>query len=219
MQEEKYTFSIQETPEEGAEKTISYAVEKESSSTASDGCVATQGEQKTVQEAPETAQKGTDTCESAENYPEGYDKNAPEISATAKTRGFTKEYVLIALSLAICPAGICLGLKFTGYKYVCFIIAAMGVLTAYALVRHIIICRKVNALLSAGKCSTVTGLMKELKLKKKPDFVRTLGGMVREGHLTGYKIAGEELIIKVDVDSLPEETHKSWKETLFKKKK
>lgn len=213
MENDKVTFKIEEVEKENVEQECSYSVvpveengekaEKEADIVPADVPVVRTEEPNTQKnEHPEVP---------------GYNPNAPKIEATGKVRDFKKEILMTVLALALCPAGIIVGLKFEAYKTVGIIVALMGVLTAFALIRHIFMCRKVNALLESGKCNTVSALMTELKLKKKQDFVRTLGGMVREGHLTGYEITGDELITKVDV--VREEPAKSSFSNLFDRKK
>lgn len=211
IKNEVVTFKIEEETAEKEESTVSYTVTPV-------GDEPEQAADAPVQSA--LASNVTDAGKPAVNtaeYPAGYDINAPKISATGKSRDYKREIIMAVLAVVVCPLAIYLGMKFEGYKTVCFLIAAMGVLTAGALVRHILTCRKVNELLSSGKCNTVSGLMAELKIKKKPDFVRTLGGMIREGHLTGYEITGDELITKTD--NIPPEEPKKLFDGIFGKKK
>ncbi len=212
MENDKVTFKIEEVEKENVDKECSYSVVpvEENGEKSEQGSVV----------APVDVIVSTDEAQTQKNEHSevpGYNPNAPKIEATGKVRDFKKEILMTVLALALCPAGIIVGLKFEAYKTVGIIVALMGVLTAFALIRHIFMCRKVNALLESGKCNTVSALMTELKLKKKQDFVRTLGGMVREGHLTGYEITGDELITKVDV--VREEPAKSSFSNLFDRKK
>lgn len=216
MENDKVTFKIEEVEKEdvnNANKECSYSVVPVEEN---DG--KSEAEDKSSDEALSVVHTEEPKTQKSE-HPEvpGYNPNASKIEATGKVRDFKKEILLAVLALALCPVGIVLALKLEGYKTVGFVIALMGALTGIALFRHILLCRKVNALLATGKYNTVSALMAELKIKKKYDFVRTLGGMVREGHLTGYEITGDELITKVDV--APEEPKESPFSGLFNKKK
>lgn len=213
MENDKVTFKIEEVEKENVDKGCSYSVVS-----VEENVEKSETEVRNAKEdVPVVCTEEPQTQKSEHSEVPGYNPNASKIEATGKVRDFKKEILLAVLALALCPVGIALGLKLEGYKTVGFIIAIMGVLTAIALIRHILLCRKVNALLATGKYNTVSALMAELKIKKKYDFVRTLGGMVREGHLTGYEITGDELITKVDVP--PEAPKESPFSGLFNNKK
>lgn len=114
------------------------------------------------------------------------------IPANNSPKNYTKEFIYIALLVVLCAAGALLAYYIETYKYAGIILAALSLLAAAALVRHIFDCRKVRTLVSSGQCKTVTELMKAMKKTKRPEFLRTLGGIVRDGHLTDYAIVDDE---------------------------
>ena len=87
------------------------------------------------------------------------------------------------------------------YKYAGIILAALSLLAAAALARHIYESRKVSALVSSGKCKTVTELMSAMKKTKRADFLRTIGGMIKDGHLTGYALLDDEYFVSRSPES------------------
>ncbi len=114
------------------------------------------------------------------------------IPANNTPKNYTKEYIYIALLTVLCTGSVFLAAYVPTYKFAGIILAALSALAALALVRHIFDCRKVRTLVSSGQCKTVTELMKAMKKTKRPEFLRTLGGIIRDGHLTDYAIVDDE---------------------------
>ena len=81
------------------------------------------------------------------------------------------------------------------YKYAGIILAVLSLLAAAALVKHVYESKKVSELVTSGKCKTVTELMSAMKKTKRADFLRTIGGMIKDGHLTGYALLDDEYFV------------------------
>ena len=56
---------------------------------------------------------------------------------------------------------------------------------------------RIQKLLDEGKCKTIDELMNMLRKKKKYEFLRDLGGMIRSGYVVGYEVVNDNEIRKV----------------------
>ena len=129
-----------------------------------------------------------------EKAPTGVSEN---IKANLTSKPYTKEYVSGAVFGVLSIAGILIGFLIEGYKVAGIVCFALGGLASFALLNHARECKKVMSLLESGECKTVGDLMVKMKKRNKYEFLRALGGMVREGHLVGYEIVDGNEIRKV----------------------
>ena len=123
------------------------------------------------------------------------------IPANNSPKNYTKEFIYIALLAVLCAAGALLAYFVATYKYAGIILAALSLLAAAALVKHVFESKKVSALVSSGKCKTITELMSAMKKTKRADFLRTIGGMIKDGHLTGYALLDDEYFVSRSPES------------------
>lgn len=135
------------------------------------------------------------------NKPSSKGEGIVSIPANNSPKNYTKEFIYIALLVVLCAAGALLAYYIETYKYAGIILAALSLLAAAALARHIYESRKVSALVSSGKCKTVTELMSAMKKTKRADFLRTIGGMIKDGHLTGYALLDDEYFVSRSPES------------------
>ncbi len=123
------------------------------------------------------------------------------IPANNSPKNYTKELIYIALLVVLCAAGALLAYFVATYKYAGIILAVLSLLAAAALVKHVFESKKVSALVSSGKCKTITELMSAMKKTKRADFLRTIGGMIKDGHLTGYALLDDEYFVSRSPES------------------
>ncbi len=117
------------------------------------------------------------------------------IPANNTPKNYNKEFIYIALLAVLCAGGALLAYFIETYKYAGIILAVLSLLAAAALVRHVFESKKVSELVSSGKCKTVSELMTAMKKTKRADFLRTVGGMIKDGHLTGYAVLDDEYFV------------------------
>ena len=117
------------------------------------------------------------------------------IPANNTPKKYEKEFIYIALLVVLCAAGVLLAYFVATYKYAGIILAVLSLLAAAALVKHVYESKKVSELVTSGKCKTVTELMSAMKKTKRADFLRTIGGMIKDGHLTGYALLDDEYFV------------------------
>ena len=123
------------------------------------------------------------------------------IPANNSPKNYNKEFIYIALLVVLCAAGALLAYFVATYKYAGIILAVLSLLAAAALVKHVFESKKVSALVSSGKCKTITELMSAMKKTKRADFLRTIGGMIKDGHLTGYALLDDEYFVSRSPES------------------
>ena len=140
-----------------------------------------------IEELPEIEHK-------EEKAPDGV---TDSIKANLTSKPYTKEYVSGAIFAVLSIAGIIIGFLIEGYKIAGLVAFALGGLASFAMLNHARECKKVMSLLESGECKTVGDLMVKMKKRNKYEFLRALGGMVREGHLVGYEIIDGNEIRKV----------------------
>lgn len=129
------------------------------------------------------------------NKPSSKGEGIVSIPANNSPKNYNKEFIYIALLAVLCAAGALLAYFVATYKYAGIILAVLSLLAAAALVKHVFESKKVSALVSSGKCKTITELMSAMKKTKRADFLRTVGGMIKDGHLTGYAVLDDEYFV------------------------
>ena len=129
------------------------------------------------------------------NKPSSKGEGIVSIPANNSPKNYNKEFIYIALLAVLCAAGALLAYFVATYKYAGIILAVLSLLAAAALVRHVFESKKVSELVSSGKCKTVSELMTAMKKTKRADFLRTIGGMIKDGHLTGYALLDDEYFV------------------------
>lgn len=120
------------------------------------------------------------------------------IKANLTPKKPVKELTYGSIFVTLAIASLIVGFLIEGYKTVgiiCFVLAGFA---GYAMFNTVIQAKKIQRLLDEGKCSTIAELMTELKLKKKYEFLRDLGGMIRAGYVVGYEVINDNEIRKVN---------------------
>jgi|GEM_PF-4344548 len=108
-----------------------------------------------------------------------------------------KEYVFGSIFATLTIAGLLIAFLLEGYKLpgiICFLLAGLA---SYAMFSTASTSKKIQKLLDEGKCKTIDELMLTLKKKKKYEFLRDLGGMIRSGYVVGYEVVNDKEIRKV----------------------
>ncbi len=174
MEENKFAIEEITSKEEGAELDGAFAIEE--------------------------VESGATSVEAVDFKEEENDKSSHlnNLKATSVKKPFTKEYVSGGVFIALAVATLIVGFVVEGYTVVGIICCLLGSFAAYAMLSHVYECKKIQKLLDDGRCSTITELMALMKKRKKYEFMRTLGGMIRDGHLVGYEIKEGEKIEKVN---------------------
>ncbi len=130
------------------------------------------------------------------------DKEEPSkldnITANLNKKPFTKEYVSGFLFIALAVATLIIGFVVEGYTVVGIICFLLASLAAYTMLNHVYECKKAQTLLDTNRASTVSELMTAMKKRRKYEFMRSLGGMIRDGHLVGYEIIDGEKIRRIE---------------------
>lgn len=124
--------------------------------------------------------------------------SAGNIKANLNAKKPIKEYVYGSIFGALAIGSILIGFLLDGYRVVGIICFVLAGLASYAMFKTIMDAKKIQSLLDTGKCKTIDELMVELKSKKKYEFLRNLGGMIRAGYVVGYEVIGDNEIRKVN---------------------
>lgn len=119
------------------------------------------------------------------------------IKANLTPRTPVKEYAYSATFLGLGIGALVIAFTLDGYKVVGIICAVLAFLAAYSLFNTVLDAKKIQKILDSGECATIDDLMKRLKRKRKYDFLRNLGGMIRSGYVTGYEVVGDNEIRRV----------------------
>ena len=143
----------------------------------------------------ETAGESGDKKDTADKSSSSKGEGIVSIPANNTPKKYEKEFIYIALLVVLCAAGALLAYFVATYKYAGIILAVLSLLAAAALVKHVYESKKVSELVTSGKCKTVTELMSAMKKTKRADFLRTIGGMIKDGHLTGYALLDDEYFV------------------------
>ena len=109
-----------------------------------------------------------------------------------------KEYAYGVTFAILAIVTLTIGFLFEGYKMVGIICFVLAGLASFSMFNTIFDAKKIQRLLDEGKCKTVDELMLELKRKKKYEFMRNLGGMIRAGYVVGYEVLNGNVIRKVN---------------------
>lgn len=108
-----------------------------------------------------------------------------------------KEYAYGSVFLALAIMGVIIAFLLEGYRLpgiICFLLASLA---SYAMFNTATTSKKIQKLLDEGKCKTIDELMNMLRKKKKYEFLRDLGGMIRSGYVVGYEVVNDNEIRKV----------------------
>lgn len=109
-----------------------------------------------------------------------------------------KEYVYGSVFSALAITGLLICFLLEGYKLpgiICFLLASLA---SYAMFSTATTSKKIQKLLDEGKCKTIDELMNTLRKKKKYEFLRDLGGMIRSGYVVGYEVVNDNEIRKIE---------------------
>ena len=109
-----------------------------------------------------------------------------------------KEYAYGVTFAILAIVTLTIGFLFEGYKIVGIICFVLAGLASFSMFNTIFDAKKIQRLLDEEKCKTVDELMLELKRKKKYEFMRNLGGMIRAGYVVGYEVLNGNEIRKVN---------------------
>ena len=180
--EEKSRYEIEALPEDDAEV-------KSSGQAAPDASAA---------DAPATENTVSPVEPALPPAPGVSDGNTVTVAANFEKKNYTKEIVVAAVMTVLCALGAVLGALVVAYRYVGIIIAALGALAALAMVRHIFLSEKVLKAIAGEEKVYIEELMKKTGKKKKPEFVRELATLIKEGHLTGYSIVNDIFLQKTE---------------------
>ncbi|MBO5774307.1 MAG: hypothetical protein J6R44_05695 [Clostridia bacterium] len=134
----------------------------------------------------------------AEETPEEKRISEGVIKANLVAKKPIKEYVYGSVFFALAVTGILIVFLLEGYKLpgiICFLLASLA---SYAMFSTATTSKKIQKLLDEGKCKTIDELMTTLHKKKKYEFLRDLGGMIRSGYVVGYEVIGDNEIRKVN---------------------
>lgn len=153
--------------------------------------------EKTAESAVVNAEPPSDDAEKAKpTKPEKNDSDTQTIAPNFEKKGYAKEIAVASLMALICIGGAVLAALVIAYRYVGIIIAALGALAAFALIKHIFLAEKVLKIIGGAEKVYINELMTKLGRHKKPDFVREIGSLIKEGHLTGYAVMNDIYLIK-----------------------
>lgn len=119
------------------------------------------------------------------------------IKANHEAKKPVKEYVYGTIFALIAVGTLVFGLLVERYLVAGIICTLLGAMASYSMFNVVIESKKIMKLLDSGEVRTVEELMLKLKKKKKYDFLRNLGGMIRAGYVVGYEIIDGKEIKKV----------------------
>lgn len=120
------------------------------------------------------------------------------IKANLVAKKPVKEYVYGSVFIALAIGTLIVGFLVDGYMVVGIICCVLASMAGYSMFNTIFEAKKIQRLLDDGSCTTVEQLMVALKKKKKYDFLRNLGGIIRAGYVVGYEIVNDNEIRKVN---------------------
>ena len=76
------------------------------------------------------------------------------------------------------------------------VIAVLAALAAYAMIKHVFVSEKVLKIVGDRDKVYLDEIMKALKRTKKPEFVREIAALIKEGHLVGYALMNDVFLEK-----------------------
>lgn len=197
MNEDKIKFQIESVPEE--KETVgsaTYSVEEIPSDRATAEAVhgsaaETQAEaatQTAITEAPESTQNVTAVS--------AMDENRETYAANFEKKNYMKEWLIAGLMVALIIVGIILAVLVERYQFAGIIIAVLAALAAYAMIKHVFVSEKVLKIVGDRDKVYLDEIMKALKRTKKPEFVREIAALIKEGHLVGYALMNDVFLEK-----------------------
>lgn len=197
MNEDKIKFQIESVPEE--KETVgsaTYSVEEipsdRGTAEAVHGSAAeTQAEaatQTAITEAPESTQNVTAVS--------AMDENKETYAANFEKKNYMKEWLIAGLMVALIIVGIILAVLVERYQFAGIIIAVLAALAAYAMIKHVFVSEKVLKIVGDRDKVYLDEIMKALKRTKKPEFVREIAALIKEGHLVGYALMNDVFLEK-----------------------
>lgn len=197
MNEDKIKFQIESVPEE--KETVgsaTYSVEeipsdRETAEAVHGSAAETQAEaatQTAITEAPESTQNVTAVS--------AMDENKETYAANFEKKNYMKEWLIAGLMVALIIVGIILAVLVKRYQFAGIIIAVLAALAAYAMIKHVFVSEKVLKVVGDRDKVYLDEIMKALKRTKKPEFVREIAALIKEGHLVGYALMNDVFLEK-----------------------
>lgn len=177
--ENKNRFEIEALPEEPekSDESVKYTMSEEQNATAI-----------TEESASPESEAGSTAAVISENR--------ETIAPNFEKKGYRKEILIASLMALLCIGGILVASLVISYRFVGIIIAVLAALASYAMVNHILLSEKVLKAVGDADKVYIDELMIKVKRRKKPDFVRELGSLIKEGHLTGYAVMNDVFLEK-----------------------
>lgn len=123
-------------------------------------------------------------------------ENRETIAPNFEKKNYRKEILIASLMAALCIGGAIVAALVVSYRFVGIIIAVLAALAAYAMVNHILLSEKVLKAIGDADKVYIDELMVKVKRRKKPEFVREIGSLIKEGHLTGYAVMNDVFLEK-----------------------
>lgn len=118
-------------------------------------------------------------------------ENRETFAPNFEKKGYRKEWLVTGLMAVLLVVGVVLAVLVERYQFAGIVIAVLSVLAAAAMVRHIFVSEKVLKLVGERDKVYLDELMKEMKRTKKPEFIREITALIKEGHLTGYALMND----------------------------
>lgn len=180
------TYSVEEIPSDRATAEADVTAEAEHGSAAE-----TQAEaatQTAITEAPDSTQNVTAVS--------AMDENKETYAANFEKKNYMKEWLIAGLMVALIIVGIILAVLVERYQFAGIIIAVLAALAAYAMIKHVFVSEKVLKIVGDRDKVYLDEIMKALKRTKKPEFVREIAALIKEGHLVGYALMNDVFLEK-----------------------
>ena len=124
------------------------------------------------------------------------DENKETYAANFEKKNYMKEWLIAGLMVALIIVGIILAVLVERYQFAGIIIAVLAALAAYAMIKHVFVSEKVLKIVGDRDKVYLDEIMKALKRTKKPEFVREIAALIKEGHLVGYALMNDVLLEK-----------------------
>lgn len=150
------------------------------------------GEKAPAEKPDESALPG----QSVEFTASALSENRETIAPNFDKKDYRKEILIASLMAALCIGGAIVAALVVSYRFVGIIITVLAALAAYAMVNHILLSEKVLKAIGDADKVYIDELMVKVKRRKKPEFVREIGSLIKEGHLTGYAVMNDVFLEK-----------------------
>ena len=124
------------------------------------------------------------------------DENKETYAANFEKKNYMKEWLIAGLMVALIIVGIILAVLVERYQFAGIIIAVLAALAAYAMIKHVFVSEKVLKIVGDRDKVYLDEIMKALKRTKKPEFVREIAALIKEGHLVGYALMNDVFLEK-----------------------